>query len=132
MKEIYQLVFPKDVVEKNVIYKLIKNYKLKVNILKASINAGQEGSLLAEFEYAKEDFHLALIYLKTLDIKLQTIAKKIFFKTEECIDCGSCTAVCFKDCLKLDKEKKLQSNFSNCIGCELCVKACPLGLLSFI
>lgn len=132
MKKKYLLKFPSRATNEKVIYNLVKKYDININILKAQINPGEEGILLAEFEVGSKNFNKAQIYLKDLGIDIQTINRQIHFNEEDCINCGACTAVCFAGALRLnDKSKKLEADFEKCIGCELCVKACPLGLFSF-
>ena len=131
MKKRYLLKFPSKATNEKVIFNLVKKYDIQINILKAQINSGEEGILLAEFESGSANFNQAKVYLEDLEIDIQTITRQIHFNEEECIHCGACTSVCFAGSLKLDDKKELEVDFEKCIGCELCVKACPLGLFSF-
>jgi ferredoxin len=125
----YVLTFPPEIVDEPVTYTLIKNYDLKINILKAEINPGKEGNLLIEFESEKENLNRGLKYLQGKNITCLPIAAKIMFNQTHCIHCGGCTAVCFSEALIMDKISwELIFDPEKCVACGLCIKACPLGL----
>ncbi|MHA1684749.1 MAG: ATP-binding protein [Promethearchaeota archaeon] len=44
--------------------------------------------------------------------------------TNECIECGQCTALCGYQALDLDEEFNLVVNQDNCTGCRSCIDAC--------
>jgi len=129
-KKKYLLTFPATLTTDPVIYNLIKRFDLKINILKAEITSGEAGKLLAEFNGEGKKINEALSYLNETGIEYASIEKKITYKEEDCVHCGSCTAVCFAGALTLNKDdKKIKCDYDNCVGCELCVTACPLFLL---
>ena len=38
-----------------------------------------------------------------------------------------CTSVCATDALEIDRETmKVRFNYEKCVGCEFCVKVCPV------
>ncbi len=129
MKKRFILTFPSDATNDPITYQLVKKYDIKINIIKARINSGEEGSLLLEMEASKNNIKEARSFLSKNNIQCQSLEKKIRFREEECIHCGSCTAVCFANALTLDGEtRQLHFNPEKCIVCELCVNACPLRL----
>ncbi|MDP2791779.1 MAG: NIL domain-containing protein [Rectinemataceae bacterium] len=131
MKEKFVLEFTEQVVEDPIIYSIIKNYDVKVNILRAEISPGREGSMLVEIESDPERLAMAEAFLKERSVRLIPIAQSLKFKEDACIDCGACTAVCFSGCLTIgEPDWKLHVDRNNCIACGLCVSACPLGLFT--
>jgi len=59
-------------------------------------------------------------------------------KTERCVACNLCAAVCPVDCISLQKSEKVDGrwypeffriNFSRCIFCGLCEEACPTSAI---
>lgn len=131
MKARYILEYSSLTVDEPVVYNLVKNFDIKVNILRAEITAGHEGSMLVELEGEKEKLASGLEYLESLSVSLLPISRSLQFRQAECIDCGACTGVCFSGCLSMgDPDWKLVVDSERCIACGLCVPACPLGLFS--
>lgn len=131
MKKRLVLTFPASRVEEPIVYQLIKNFDVLVNILNADITPGREGKLLVELKAPPENMAEAEEYMLNLNIKISPAMKSIMLREENCVHCGSCTAVCFADALKMDLQTRmLIFNPEKCIACELCLKACPLSLFS--
>ncbi len=131
MKKRLVLTFPASRVEEPIVYQLIKNFDVLVNILNADITPGREGKLLVELKAPPENMAEAEEYMLNLNIKISPAMKSIMLREENCVHCGSCTAVCFADALRMDLQTRmLIFNPEKCIACELCLKACPLSLFS--
>ena len=131
MKEKYILEYTSDVVDEPIIYNLIKHYDVKVNILRAEISPGNEGSMLIELDCDAPGLERVYGYLTEHSIKMIPIAQSLMFRESECVDCGACTGVCFSGCLSIGApDWKLAVDRNKCIACGLCVAACPLGLFS--
>lgn len=131
MKRRYILEYSSSMVDEPIIYTLIKEYDVKVNILRAEVSPGHEGSMLVELEGDSTNISAGIDYLAGRDIRLMTIAQSLSFDEDRCVDCGSCTGVCFSGCLSMDPVKwELVVDREKCIACGLCVKACPFRLFS--
>ncbi len=129
MKKRLILSFPANMVDVPLTYRLIKDHDVIVNILNADITPGREGKLLVELRAPKENLDSAVHYIESLNIRISPVKKSILLKEEECIHCGSCSAVCFADALTMDSvTRQLLFRPEKCIACELCLKACPLQL----
>ena len=108
---------------------MVKDYDIRINILKAEVYPGKRGSLLLELQGKKENIEHGVEYLKRQNIICESLEKRIHFQEEKCIDCGNCTAVCFAGALTMNHETwKLEFDKSQCVVCELCIPACPLHL----
>jgi L-aspartate semialdehyde sulfurtransferase ferredoxin len=130
MKEKYILEYSSAVVEDPVIYTLIRRFDIKVNILRAEISPGQEGSMLVELEGDAAALDEGRDYLASLSVRLLPISGSLSIREEDCVHCGSCTGVCFSGCLTMGApDWKLSVNRDKCIACGLCAAACPLGLI---
>lgn len=126
-KERITLIFTGESASKPVTYNLIKNYDIKLNILKAEITPGKEGHLLIEVEGEQECLDKAHAYLREEGVKPIPLKKQIRIDSNRCMDCGACTAVCFSEALAIQKDcRKLSFNPENCIACSLCIEACPV------
>ncbi len=130
MAEKYVLGYSSGTVSEPVLWKLIKDFNIQVNILKASISPGLEGSLLVELHAEQEpgDLEKALAWLDSIGVSCVSVAKRLSWNEEKCADCGACTGICFSSVLTLDRETwKLQVDKDKCVACGNCVKACPFG-----
>ena len=131
MKEKYILEYSSAVVDEPVIYTLVKRFDIKVNILRAEISSGREGSMLVELEGEPGRLEESRNYLASISVNLAPMARSLSLRSEACIHCGACTGVCFSGCLTMGPpDWKLQVDDERCIACGLCVKACPFGLFS--
>ena len=131
MREKYILEYSSAVVDEPVIYTLVKRFDIKVNILRAEISSGQEGSMLVELDGDPERLAEGRAYLASLSVTLSPISRSLAVREDECVQCGSCTGVCFSGCLSMEHHGwELVVDRDKCIACALCVKACPFGLIS--
>lgn len=127
-KKRYILKFPAQSGDKPLSYHLVKDYDIRINILKAEVWPGKTGSLLLELEGTAENLKKGIAWLEANQVACEPIDKKIRLNHQQCINCGNCTAVCFSGALTMDSNWELTFNPEKCIVCELCVPACPLNL----
>ncbi|SDP74703.1 4Fe-4S dicluster domain-containing protein [Desulforhopalus singaporensis] len=67
-------------------------------------------------------------------IKVRIISRDFFFYPVVCQQCGKapCVEVCPKDALSRNETTgAIELSEDDCIGCRLCVKACPFGAMGF-
>jgi len=125
----YILNFPPESGDKAFTYHLVKDYDIRINILKAEVYPGKRGSLLLELQGKRENIEQGVEYIKSNKIICESLDKRIHFQYEKCIDCGNCTAVCFAGALTMNPQSwKLEFKKDKCVVCELCIPACPLKL----
>ncbi len=123
----FVLYFPSTLIEKPIIYQLIKEYNLIFNILKASINPHQEGLMVLELSGEKDDFEAGVEYLKGLGVKFQPLSQDIIWDESKCIHCGACTTLCPTGALYIERPSmEVHFDGARCVVCEACVKACPV------
>jgi ferredoxin len=129
IKKRFILNFPPDSGDKPLSYHLVKDYDIRINILKAEVFPGKRGSLLLELQGTAANIEKGIDYLVRHDVDCEPLEKRIRFQEERCIDCGNCVAVCFAGALTIGPpDWHLQFDKSQCVVCELCVTACPLKL----
>ena len=129
IKKRFILNFPPDSGDKAFTYHLVKEYDIRINILKAEVFPGKRGSLLLELQGKQENIEKGVEYIKSHKIVCESLDKRIHFHKDKCIDCGNCTAVCFAGALVMNpKTWELEFDKSKCVVCELCIPACPLKL----
>lgn len=123
------LYFPSDATDKAVTYDLVKRYDLRINILRAEIEAGRSGSLLVELTGEESMVREGVAYLERNGVTVSPVASKIAYDRDRCIDCGNCALACFPQALTIGApDWRLHFDPERCIACKLCLKSCPLGL----
>ena len=124
------LSFPPALIELPVTYRLVKDFNLKINIMRARISPKEEGKLVLEVEDGSpEQVEAGLRFLEDQGIRVKRLSKEIKWDQESCVHCGACTAVCLSQALYMNPEWELDFDPNKCIVCELCVQACPLQIL---
>jgi ferredoxin len=120
------LHFPRRQVEKPVVYRLIKDYDLEVNILKASISPDEEGLMALELKGKQEDFDKGVTFLKDAGLIVDALSQNILRNEQRCTQCGVCINICPVGAFELDvKTRKTRFLDKKCIFCGLCIKGCP-------
>jgi ferredoxin len=132
MKGKYVLGYAADTVSEPILWKLVKEYDLKVNILRAEVSPGQEGNLLVEFDVEDgRKLEGAIEWIESIGVSCVSVAKRLAWDETKCVDCGSCAGVCFSGAILMDRDAwKLEVDRDKCNACGLCVKACPFGCFS--
>ncbi|MBN1870967.1 MAG: 4Fe-4S dicluster domain-containing protein [Candidatus Omnitrophica bacterium] len=120
------LTFPHNLLDKPVVYRLVKDFNLTFNILQARITPEEEGLLILELSGRKEDYEKGMKYLDDLGVKTQPLSKDVTRNEERCTHCGACVVICPSGALAIEEEtRRVLFDPKKCIGCELCVKTCP-------
>ena len=120
------LHFPPRLVEQPIIYRLVKDYNLVLNILKASVTPKEEGLLVLELSGARQDYDRGIRYLTEAGVRIQSLGQNIMRNEERCTHCGACVVICPTGALALDpKTRRVNFYEDKCTACELCVLPCP-------
>ena len=121
------LHFPQRLVDQPIICKLVKDYDLEFNILKAYVTPREEGLLVLELNGEKKNYERGIQHLREAGVKVQPLSQNIIRNEKRCTDCGVCVPICPTGALTVEPlTRKVHFYDNKCIACELCVKACPL------
>ena len=124
------LSFPENIVTKPITYRLVKEFNLEFNILRAEITPDMEGKMLIELRGDKDKIEQSIKYLTDTGVSVQEAAKDIIIDKNLCVDCGICTSICITQAISLDnKTSKLKFNKEKCILSELCLDCCPVSAI---
>ena len=112
--------------EQPVIYRLIKNYDLIINILKADINPQKEGFLVLELEGEKKNYDEGVAFIKGLGVTVEPLSETVVWEPEVCIQCGACASFCPTEALDIERNT-MEVSFDNskCVVCGMCLDCCP-------
>lgn len=120
------LHFPHRLVDQPIVYKLVKDYDLQFNILKAFVTPQEEGLMVLELSGKKENYAKGIEYLHSCGVKTQPLSQDVARNEEKCTNCGVCVPICPTGALLVDpKTRKVHFDAKRCIACELCVRICP-------
>ena len=120
------LHFPQRLVNEPIVYKLVKEYDLQFNILKAYVTPQEEGLMVLELKGQKENFNKGIKYLESCGVRIQPLSQDVIRNEAKCTDCGVCVPICPTGALVVDPiTRKVHFYDNKCIACELCVKVCP-------
>jgi ferredoxin len=120
------LHFPRRLVDRPIVYRLVKDYDLEFNILKALFTPQEEGLMVLELKGKQEDYDKGVRYLTKTGVRIQSLSQDVTRNDERCTHCGACITICPTGAFELEPLTRLV-NFDNekCLACGLCIKACP-------
>jgi len=120
------LHFPRRMGDRPIIYRLIKDYDLEFNILKALITPEDEGLMVLALSGEQENYDKGVKYLTENGVRIQALSQDVTRNEERCTHCGACITICPTDAFELDPLTRLISfDHEKCVACGVCIKACP-------
>ncbi|MBM4448893.1 MAG: 4Fe-4S dicluster domain-containing protein [Chloroflexi bacterium] len=122
------LHFPRRLVEQPVIYRLVKDYNLEFNILRASITAEpeEEGLLVLQLKGEQDEYDKGVKFLLKSGLKIQSLSQDVTRNESRCTHCGACVTICPPGAFEPDpKTRQVRFDHEKCVACGLCIKACP-------
>ena len=130
-KKIY-LYFPKSETEKPIVYRLVKEFDLIVNIFRAKVTPEEEGYLSLEVTGTEVNIDRAFAFLGGFDVVIQAGSKSVRWDEGRCAQCGACVVHCPTGALSIVDRATRAIAFceDNCVECLACVAACPFGACS--
>ncbi|MBN1614598.1 MAG: 4Fe-4S binding protein [Deltaproteobacteria bacterium] len=115
-----------DNVDQPIIYQLVKEFDLVLNILKARILPRRDGIIVLDLSGTKENFDEGIRFLKGKGLKVEPLSKSVSQNQDKCVHCGACTSFCPAGALFFEgPSQRVLFDPEKCSGCELCVTACP-------
>ena len=126
--------FPKSETEKPIVYHLVKDYDLVINIFRAKVTPEEYGYLVLEVTGEEEDIQRGVDFVKTFNVEVNESDRGLKWDSEKCTHCGNCLPHCPTDALHIADEKIRRVAFDGelCIDCLSCIKNCPFGACSSI
>jgi ferredoxin len=120
------LHFPKRLVDRPIVSRLVKDFNLDFNILMASVTQEAEGLMVLELSGKQTDYDKGIKYLAKTGVRIQSLSQDVTRNEERCTHCGACINICPPGAFELDYvTRRVNFNNDKCVACELCLKACP-------
>jgi ferredoxin len=130
----FLLYFPKSETEKPIVYNLVKEYNLIINIFRAKVTPEEYGYLVLDVTGTEEDMERAIDYLKRFDVRINESDKGLSWDKDRCTHCGNCLAHCPTEALHIadPRTRRVAFNAELCIECLSCIDNCPFGACTSI
>lgn len=120
------LHFPRRLVDRPLVYHLIKDYDLEFNILKAQVTPEEEGLMVLELKGNQENYDNGVAYLKEAGVIIESLSQNVSRNEQRCTHCGACITICPTGAFELDMvTRKTKFLDKKCIVCGICIKGCP-------
>lgn len=128
------LHFPMCETEKPIVYQLVKEYNLIVNIFAAKVTQDQEGFLVLDITGKEECIERGMDYVRSFGVTIQAVDSGIIRDLDLCTHCGNCISHCPTNALFIaDKDTmKVELDQSLCISCGNCISNCPFAACSAV
>jgi ferredoxin len=126
------LYFPECETEQPIVYHLVKDYNLMINIYRARVTPDEEGFLVLDVTGEDQNISRGIDFLKSLKIQVNEDVKGLTWNSSKCIQCGSCVPHCPTNALSIPDRSTMEIVFKSneCIECLSCIKVCPYGAVT--
>ena len=123
------LFFPKCECEKPIIYHLVKDHNLIVNVYRAKVTPEEEGYLVLDVTGTERDIEQAMDFVRTFNVSISDTGKGVTRDEDTCTHCGHCITHCPSGALRIaDKAtREVVYNEADCIECLACIRVCPFN-----
>jgi ferredoxin len=124
--------FPRCECEKPIIYHLVKDYDLIVNVYRAKVTPEEEGYLILDVTGTEAHIQQAIDYVKTYKVSVNVTGKGVVRDAQGCTHCGHCITHCPTKALRIDDRatREVVYHEAECIECLACIRVCPYGACS--
>ena len=125
----FLLTFDPDLVSEPITFRMVKDFDLMVNILRAEIDENG-GRLMLALEGSGPQIQKAVKYLEDAGVAVQELKEYIRKDDAKCTNCGMCISICPVAAYQMDRRTwKVVFLNEKCIACGMCIDACPLGAI---
>ena len=126
--------FPESETEKPIVYHLVKDFDLVIDIFRAKITPDELGYLVLGITGEEENIQRGIEFVETFNVQVSQSDRGLTWDSERCTHCGNCLPHCPTDALRIADQATRRIEFASdlCIDCLSCIKNCPFGACSSI
>jgi len=125
--------YPPHLVEQPVISRLVKDFDVTVNILRALVTPKEQGRMVLEITGTRSAVEAGINYIKEMGMELQPLAQDVKWHDDRCIHCTACISICPTKALDVNRSSmEVSFHRDKCIVCELCIPACPYQAMEIL
>jgi ferredoxin len=126
----YLLRFEPKAVEVPITSKMITEYGLEVNILRAEITESG-GKMVVTLHGSPESLRGGIGFLEGHGVDVSELRPLVRRNEERCTDCGMCVSICPAKAYSISApEWKVEFTPDRCVACGLCRDVCPPGAIA--
>jgi ferredoxin len=121
------LYFPLCECDQPIIYHLVKDHNLVVNVFRAKVTPEEYGYLVLDVKGTEEDIQKGMDWVKSFNVTINYSGKGVIRDKEGCTHCGHCITHCPSGALHIPDitTREVVYNEMECIECLACIKVCP-------
>ena len=125
----FLLIFPPSESEKPIIYHLVKDYDLIINIFRAKVTPEEDGYLVIDITGEEADIEKGIDFVKGHNITINEGNRGLQWNTQKCTHCGICIPHCPTKALHIADKQTMAVGFKEeeCVECLNCIRVCPFG-----
>lgn len=126
--------FPKSETEKPIVYHLVKDYNLAINIFRAKVTPEEFGYLVLDVTGEEEDIENGVEFVRTFNVRISETDRGLNWDESKCTSCGNCLPHCPTNALFIadDATRRVAFDTKLCIDCLSCIHNCPFDACSSI
>ncbi len=130
----FLLNFNKQLAEKPIVYHLVKEYDLVINIFRAKITAEEEGFMVLEVSGTEDKIAQGLDFIRENGVTVNEAEKGLRWDKDVCTHCGNCLPHCPVDALYIVNPASREVGFDSdkCVECLNCIPNCPYGAVTSV
>ncbi|MBN1484863.1 MAG: 4Fe-4S binding protein [Chloroflexia bacterium] len=124
----FRLIFPAHLTDQPILYQLVRNFELILNIRQARVLPDQSGQVSVELQGSEDEIGRAVDFFLEQGIEVAEQDEELGWDPDACVDCGACLPLCAPGALyRLDASGRVTLDRSRCTLCGRCIEVCAYG-----
>lgn len=126
--------FPRSETEKPIVYHLVKDFDLIINIFRAKVTPDEFGYLVLDVTGHPDDIERGIEFVRSFNVEVTDSHRGLTWDETVCTSCGNCLPHCPTSALRIvdGATRRVRFHGDECIDCLACIDNCPFGACSSI